>query len=179
MFPQRSAGAKAAVRAFSGVVSELLSRGCSAAPFDHAEMTQGPSEYGGGRVGDDGMFGRRERRVALLARASQAIRKAQAAAEQAEKARAAAEQAHMTALEDQALREAERDALRKLESDVRRFAGQLRGEGMPPEVAVRRLKATVDPVVFSSRDHDGGDVEWRRTVAGDVMRWFVEAYYAA
>jgi hypothetical protein len=142
-------------------------------------MTQGPSEYGGGRVGDDGTFGRRERRVALLARASQAIRKAHAAAEQAEKARAAAEQAHMTALEDQALREAERDALRKLESDVRRFAGQLRGEGTPPEIAVRRLKATVDPVVFSSRDHDGGDVEWRRAVSGDVMRWFVEAYYAA
>jgi hypothetical protein len=125
------------------------------------------------------MFSRRERRVALLARASQAIRHANTAAEQAEKARAAAERVHMTALEDQALRVAEREAFRELENDVRQFAGHLRGEGTPPEIAVRRLKATVDPVVFSSRDHDGGDVEWRRAVAGDVMRWFVEAFYAA
>ena len=44
---------------------------------------------------------------------------------------------------------------------------------------MRRLKATIDPVVYSAREHDVADVEWRRTVAGDVMRWFVEAYYAA
>jgi hypothetical protein len=125
------------------------------------------------------MFGRRELRVALLDRASQAIRAAHAATEQAGKARASAEHAHMTAIEDQALRAAERDALRKLEADVRQFAGRLREEGTPPEIAVRRLKATVDPVVFSNRDHDGGDVEWKRAVAGDVVRWFVEASYAA
>jgi hypothetical protein len=143
-----------------------------------AEMTQGPPD-GDGKLGGDGTFGRREQRVALLARTSQAIRRAHAAAEQAELARAAAEQACMTAIENQALRVAERDALRDLEEDVRRLAGRLRDDGLPPEVAVRRLKATVEPVVFSNRDDDGGDVEWKRAVAGDVVRWFVESYYAA
>jgi hypothetical protein len=142
-------------------------------------MKLGPSDDGDGRAGDDGMFSRREQRVALLARTSQAIRDAQVAVEQAGKARAAAEEVCMRTLENQALRVAERDALRVLESEVRQFAGRLRDEGTPPEVAVRRLKATVDPVVFSNRDHDGGDVDWRRAVAGDVMRWFVESYYAA
>jgi hypothetical protein len=37
----------------------------------------------------------------------------------------------------------------------------------------------VDPVVYAAREHDAADVEWRRAVAGDVVRWFVEAYYAA
>jgi hypothetical protein len=82
-------------------------------------------------------------------------------------------------METRALIEAERTAMTKLESDVRRFADILRSQGMPPEVAVRRLKATVDPVVYSAREHDVADVEWRRAVAGDVMRWFVEAYYTA
>jgi transcription elongation GreA/GreB family factor len=141
-------------------------------------MTQGPPG-GEGREGYGGPFGRRERRVALLARASQAIRNAHTVAEQAGITRAAAEEAHLTALENQALRVAERDALRELETDVRQFAGRLREAGTPPEIAVRRLKATVDPVVFSNRDHDGADVDWRRAVAGDVVRWFVEAYYAA
>jgi len=141
-------------------------------------MTQASAD-GDGRVGDDGTFSRREHRVALLARASQAIRDAHAAAEQAGIMRAVAEQMHMTAIENKALRVAERDALRELETDVRQFAGRLRDAGTPPEIAVRRLKATVEPVVFSNRDHDGADVEWRRAVAGDVIRWFVEAYYAA
>ena len=142
-------------------------------------MKQGPPNGGDGKAGDDGIFSRREWRVALLARASQEIRRAHAAAEQSAKARAAAAEAHMTAIENQALREAEREALRELEADVRQFASLLRDDGTPPEVAVRRLKATVDPVVFSTRDHDGGDVEWKRAVAGDVVRWFVESYYAA
>jgi len=142
-------------------------------------MTQGAPGAGEGREGADGLFGRRERRVALLARASQAIRDAQAVVEQAEITRAAADEVHLAALENQALRVAERDALRALETDVRRFAGRLREAGTPPEIAVRRLKATVDPVVFSSREHDRADVDWRRAVAGDVVRWFVEAYYAA
>ena len=172
-------GANGAVRAFSGVVQSPALRLLSPRLPTHAEMKQGPSDDGDGRAGDDGMFGRREQRVALLARASQAIRDGHRAAGQAGKARAAAEEACMTAMENQALRLAERDALRELEHDVRRFAGMLREEGTPPEIAVRRLKATVDPVVFSHREHDGGDVEWRRAVAGDVMRWFVEAYYAA
>ena len=142
-------------------------------------MTQGPSNGQQGMANEDGLFSRREHRVALLNRTSQAVRSAHVATEQAGKVRAAAEQAHMTAVEDQALRAAERDALRELEADVRRFAGRLREHGTPPEVAVRLLKATVDPVVFSTRDHDGSDVEWKRAVAGDVVRWFVEAYYAA
>jgi hypothetical protein len=142
-------------------------------------MTQGPSDGQQWMANEDGMFSRREQRVGLLNRASQAVRSAHVATEQAGKARAVAEQAHQTAIEDQALRAAEREALRELEADVRRFAGRLRADGTPPEVAVRRLKATVDPVVFSIRDHDGADVEWKRAVAGDVVRWFVEAYYAA
>ena len=142
-------------------------------------MTQRSPHGGDGKAGDDGMYSRREQRVALLARASQALRCAHAASEQAGKARAAAEEARMTAMENHALREAEREALRELEADVRNFASLLREDGTPPEVAVRRLKATVDPVVFSTRDHDGGDVEWKRAVVGDVVRWFVESYYAA
>jgi len=85
----------------------------------------------------------------------------------------------MSVLESLALLEAEREAIRSLEVDVRRFADRLRAEGTPPEIAVRQLKATVEPVVFSSREQQAGDVEWRRAVAGDVVRWFVEAYYAA
>ena len=141
-------------------------------------MTQGFPD-GDGRAGNDGEFGRRDERVTLLARASNAIRSAHAAAEEAERARAAEEEAHMTAIEKQALRKAEREALAELEEDVRQFASRLREDGTPPEVAVRRLKAVMDPVVFSTRPHDGGDVEWRRAVAGDVVRWFVEEYYAA
>lgn len=139
-------------------------------------MTQA-SPDGDGRAGNDGAFGRRDERVTLLGRASKAIRSAHAA-EESEKARAAAAEAHMTAIENQALRKAEREALAELEEDVRQFASRLREEGTPPEVAVRRLKAAVDPVVFSTRPHDD-DVEWRRAVAGDVVRWFVEEYYAA
>jgi hypothetical protein len=85
----------------------------------------------------------------------------------------------MSLLENLALVEAERDAMQSLEVDVRRFADLLRAEGTPPEIAVRQIKATVEPVVFSSREQQAGDVEWRRAVAGDVVRWFVEAYYAA
>jgi hypothetical protein len=161
------------------VVAEPYMRPFASRLPTQADMTQGRSDGGDGKAADDGIFGRREQRIALLARASQAVRDAHLTAEQAGKARATAEQAHMTALENQALRVVERDALRDLEADVRRFADRLRKEGTPPEVAVRRLKATVDPVVYSNRDHDGGDVEWRRAVAGDVVRWFVEAYYAA
>ena len=142
-------------------------------------MTQGPSDARLGKTHDSGASSRRDHRVALLGRASKAIRQAHPIAEDAEPSGATSVDAEMTALENQALREAERDALRELEADVRRFANQLRTEGTPPEVAVRRLKATVEPVVVASRDHDGGDVDWRRAVVGDVVRWFVEAYYAA
>jgi hypothetical protein len=139
-------------------------------------MTHGPSD-GAGR--SDGSFSRREQRVSLLARASQAIHRAHATAEEAARARGFAQDGGLSAMETRALIEAERTAMTKLESDVRRFADILRSQGMPPEVAVRRLKATVDPVVYSAREHDVADVEWRRAVAGDVMRWFVEAYYTA
>lgn len=142
-------------------------------------MTLGPSDGrdGAGRI--DGSFDRREQRVSLLARTSQVIRQAHATSQDAAKTRGVAEESMMASVENRALIAAELDAMKKLESDVRRFADALRTEGTPPEVAVRRLKATVDPVVYSSRDHDAPDVEWRRAVAGDVMRWFVESYYAA
>jgi hypothetical protein len=123
------------------------------------------------------MFSRREQRVALLSRTSQAL--SHVAAEDAEQARALAHATALTSLESHAPIEAEREAMSQLQSDVRRFADVLRAQGLPPEVAVRRLKATVDPVVYSAREHDVADVEWRRAVAGDVMRWFVEAYYTA
>jgi hypothetical protein len=142
-------------------------------------MTHGPSDGRNGTGRSDGASGRREQRVTLLARASQAIHQAHATAEDAAKTREIAQEGLLTALENRALIEAELEAMKTLESDVRRFADALRIQGIPPEVAVRRLKATVDPVVYSARDHDGPDVEWRRAVAGDVMRWFVEAFYAA
>ena len=142
-------------------------------------MTHGPSDGRDGAERGDGTFSRREQRVALLARASHAIHRAHATAQDAARARGIAEDGLLTTLETRALIEAELDAMKKLESDVRRFADGLRTQGMPPEIAVRRLKATVDPVVYSAREHDAADVEWRRAVAGDVMRWFVEAYYAA
>lgn len=142
-------------------------------------MTQGPSDGRDGAGRNDGTFSRREQRLALLARTSQAIHQAHAAQADAVKMRGVAGEGLLASIENRALVEAERDAMKELESDVRRFADVLRTQGTPPEVAVRRLKATVDPVVYSSRDHDAPDVEWRRAVAGDVMRWFVEAYYAA
>jgi hypothetical protein len=142
-------------------------------------MTYGPSDSRDDAVGSDGVFSRREQRVALLARTSQAVDRARTAVLDAGKARATARDVTLAALETRALIEAEHEAMDQLESEVRRFADALRAQGAPPEVAVRRLKATVDPVVYSARDHDVADVEWRRAVAGDVMRWFVEAYYAA
>ena len=142
-------------------------------------MTHVPSNSRDGRSQGDGVFGRREHRVVLLAHASEAINRAQATAPDAGKLRTVAEIAALTKLESRTLVEAELEAMQKLEADVRRFAEVLRSQGTAPEVAVRRLKATLDPVVYSAREHDGGDdVEWRRAVAGDVVRWFVEAYYA-
>jgi hypothetical protein len=123
--------------------------------------------------------------MVVLARASSAVRRAHATAEQAAETRATAEEAFRTALENLALwegeREArnEREAREELEGVVRRFAALLRADGAPPEIAVRRVKTAVDPAIFSARDQDGADVEWRRAVASDVVTWFVEAYYAA
>ena len=143
-------------------------------------MTQAPPDGRDGRSQGDGAFRRREQRVALLAHASQAIHRAHATALEPGRIRTLAELATLTRLEAHTLAEVELEAMQKLEADVRRFAQVLRTEGTAPEVAVRRLKATLDPVVYSAREHDGGDdVEWRRAVAGDVVRWFVEAYYAA
>jgi hypothetical protein len=142
-------------------------------------MSQGPSDGQARWVNDESSRERREHRLTVLARASVAIRCAQAAKEDAGKARAVAEEVRTAVLESRVLLEAEREAIQGLEVDVRRFADHLRTEGTPPEIAVRQLKATVEPVVFSPREHQAGDVEWRRAVAGDVVRWFVEAYYAA
>ena len=142
-------------------------------------MTQGSPDARAGKTRDAGSPRQSDQRVALLGRASKAIRLAHLTAEDGVSVHDALMDDEMRALENEALREAEREALRALEADVRQFASRLRTEGTPPEVAVRRLKATVEPVVFATRDHDGGDVDWRRAVVGDVVRWFVEAYYAA
>lgn len=143
------------------------------------EMTQGPSDCRDGAEESDGTFSRRGQRVVLLARTSQAIHRAHATGLDAAKTRGIAEEGLMAAMETYARVEAEHEAMKTLETDVRRFADALRTQGTPPEVAVRRLKATVDPVVYSARAHDVADVEWRRALVGDVVRWFVEAYYAA
>jgi hypothetical protein len=142
-------------------------------------MTQGPADGRSGAARTDGSFSRREQRVSLILRTSQAIHQAHATVQDAVKTRGIAGDGLMTAMETRALVEAELEAMQALESDVRRFADLLRTQGTPPEVAVRRLKATVDPVVYAAREPDAPGVEWRRAVAGDVMRWFVEAYYAA
>ena len=143
------------------------------------EMSQGPPDGRGRGANDESSRERREHRLSVLARASAAVRRAHATSEDAGKTRAVSEEVRMSVLESLALLEAEREAIRSLEVDVRRFADRLRTEGTPPEIAVRQLKAAVEPVVFSSREQQAGDVEWRRAVAGDVVRWFVEAYYAA
>jgi hypothetical protein len=142
-------------------------------------MSQSSQDGRARRAHDEGSRERREHRLTVLARASAAVRRAHSANEDAGKVRAVAEEVRMSLLENLALVEAERDAMQSLEVDVRRFADLLRAEGTPPEIAVRQIKATVEPVVFSSREQQAGDVEWRRAVAGDVVRWFVEAYYAA
>ena len=148
-------------------------------------MTQGHSDERSGSERDNGTHGPRSRRMEVLTSASAAVRRAHATTTQAAEARATAEEAFRTALENRALSESEREARNEreardeLEGLVRRFAALLRADGAPPEVAVRRVKSAVDPVIFSARDQDGADVEWRRTVASEVVTWFVEAYYAA
>ena len=119
-------------------------------------------------------------RAALLARASLAVRRAHAAHADEQELLAAFAEATMVELEERALRDAERAARTELEADVRRFAARLRQDGAPPEQGVRRIKVAVEPAVFaSSRGGEATDVEWRRAVLGDVVRWFVESYYSA
>lgn len=148
-------------------------------------MTQGPSDEWSGSDRDDGTRVSHSPRVTILCRASTAVRRAHVLAEQVAGAHATADEAFRTALENRALRDGEREvrdereARDELEDLVRGFAARLRGDGAPPEIAVRRVKSAVEPAIFSSRDPDGADVEWRRTVASDVVKWFVEAYYAA
>jgi regulator of protease activity HflC (stomatin/prohibitin superfamily) len=114
----------------------------------------------------------------VLARASLAVRRAHAAHAAEPELLAALAEATVVVLEERALRDAEREARAELEANVRRFAGRLRQDGAPPEVGVRQIKTAVEPAVFtSSRGHDGAEVEWRRAVVGDVVRWFVESYY--
>ena len=143
-------------------------------------MVQGSS--GGrdeGRLVGEGAGGHAHR-TAVLARASLAVRRAHAAHADEQELHAALAEATMVELEEQALRDAERAARSELEADVRRFAVRLRQDGAPPEVGVRQIKTAVEPAVFtSSRGHDGAEVEWRRAVVGDVVRWFVESYYQA
>ena len=146
-------------------------------------MTQRPSDDWSGSDRDDGRRG--GHRLSTLVRAASAIQRAHALADEIADARALAEETFRASLEDRALTHGERDARdetaarNELEELVRRFALRLRADGAPPEIAVRRLKSAVEPAIFSGRDHDGSDVEWRRAVASDVVRCFVEAYYAA
>ena len=139
-------------------------------------MSHGSSD---GRGADDqsGAGGRDSGRVVVLSRASAAIRRAHLDGDGAHETGNGAEAALGTTAE-RAARDAERAAREELEAHVREWAARLRSEGAPPEVAVRRLKAAMEPALFSSRDHDGTDVEWRRTVIGDAVRWFVESYYS-
>ena len=148
-------------------------------------MTQVPPDDWSDSDRHDERRHRLSHRLTVLARAATAIRGAHALAEQAADARATAEEAFRTALENLALRDVEREARDEpaardvLESLVRRFAMRLRADGAPPEIAVRRVKSAVEPAILSARELDRSDVEWRRAVASDVVKWFVEAYYAA
>jgi len=118
-------------------------------------------------------------RAALLARVSFAVRRAHAAHADEQELLAALAEATMLELEERARRDAEHSARTELEADVRRFAERLRQDGAPPEQGVRQIKSAVEPAVFNSaRGSDGADVEWRRALVSDVVRWFVEAYYA-
>ena len=138
-----------------------------------------PGSRGEDRLYDERLGGH-SHRTAVLARASLAVRRAHADHADEQELLAAVAEATMFELEERALRDAERAARAELEADVRRFATRLRQDGAPPEVGVRRIKSAVEPAVFTaSRGHDGADVEWQRAVVGDVVRWFVEAYYRA
>ena len=148
-------------------------------------MTQVPPDKWSDDDRYDGTRHRLSHRLTVLAGAATAIRRAHALTEQAADARATAEEAFRTALENLALRDGEREARdepaarAELEKLVRRFAMRLRADGAPPELAVRRVKSAVEPAILAARDLDRSDVEWRRAVASDVVKWFVEAYYAA
>jgi hypothetical protein len=142
-------------------------------------MAQGSS---GGRDQDrlveTGVAGLSDR-AALLTRASLAVRRAHATHADEQELLAALAEATMIELEERALSDAERGARAELEVDVRSFATRLRQDGAPPEQGVRQIKSAVEPAVFvSTRGSDGADVEWRRALVGDVVRWFVESYYA-
>lgn len=140
-------------------------------------MTQGPTDDRARSGRDHAARASDALRVTLLSRASTAVRRAHAEDDGGDDSASESGEALLTTLENQALREAERAARGELEEVVRRFAERLRAEGAPPEIGVRRVKCAVEPVVFASRDHDGADVEWRRGVVGDVVTWFVHAYY--
>jgi hypothetical protein len=148
-------------------------------------MTQVPPDDWSDSDRHDGTRHRLSHRLTVLASAATAIRRAHALAEQVADAHTTAEESFRTALENLALRDGERDARdeptarAELESLVRRFAMRLRADSAPPEIAVRRVKRAVEPAILSARDLDRSDVEWRRAVASDVVKWFVEAYYAA
>jgi hypothetical protein len=140
-------------------------------------MAQRPS---GGRDGDrwaePGMSGQ-SHRAALLARASLAVRRAHAA--HADEQELLAALAAATMLEERGRSDVEHAVRDELEAHVRRFAERLRQDGAPPEQGVRQIKSAVEPAVFgSARGSDGPAVEWRRALVGDVVRWFVESYYA-
>jgi hypothetical protein len=140
-------------------------------------MSHGPSDERAGSGRDHSARASDALRVTLLRRASTAVRRAHAGEDGANDDGSESGDALLTTLENRALRQAEREARGELEEVVQRFAERLRAEGAPPEIGVRRVKCAVEPVVFSSRDHDGADVEWRRGVVGDVVTWFVHAYY--
>lgn len=140
-------------------------------------MTLGANRPDRGAGQDDGSGGRERLRVTLLSRASAAVREAYVAPNGAGSPPSNGSEAPATT-GAKASHDGEGEARSLLESDVRRFAVLLRAEGAPPESGVRRLKAAVEPVVFSQRDHAATDVEWRRTIVGDVVKWFVEAYYS-
>jgi len=143
-------------------------------------MAQGfPGGRGDDRMVEHGRSGQ-SHRAALLSNASLAVRRAHAAHADEQELLAALAEATMIELEERALRDAERVAREELEGCVRRFAARLREDGAPPEQGVRQIKTAVEPAVFAStRGNEGADVEWRRAVVGDAVRWFVETYYTA
>jgi len=59
-----------------------------------------------------------------------------------------------------------------LRREVSRYTRALRADGQPPERVLALVKQAVEPALL------GRSVE-RREVLESVVRWFVEAYYAA
>ena len=103
---------------------------------------------------------------AAMCRATHAIEMSRALGRQQD---ALLETARAFMAEQRALRTSSHELLR---DHVVRYTGALRAQGEPPERALVLMKAVIEPVLQ-------GAPQDRRAVMETVVRWCVEAYYAA